>query len=179
MVFGILLCPLWWSRRMEYKDSASLASTFKAWLKCTWNFELASGITGLAVPGRSGSWVGLGLVRLKGGAWLRNTVDRQRCTVSFIAFSCESYGKKRGQFLHVVPIVLSLIWFSPSFQPALISPTNTYQFSNVNFLTSKFHSDTLTVYGTLSLFLGATVSHDIFWTPKFRDICYLMWFQLW
>lgn len=128
---------------MKYKDSALLAYTFKAWLRCTWNFELASGIMGPSVPGRIGSWVGFDLVRLKGGGWLRNTVDRQRCTVSFIAFSCESYRKKRDGNVYVW-FQLFFIWFDlPVLLAYTHSPHKNLPVFKLNCLTSKLHSDTL------------------------------------
>lgn len=105
---------------------------FKAWIKCTSPSVTASGILGSTVLDRIDIWVGLTLNRLKAGGWSRNTVDRQSCMVSFIAFSCASCKKRKSH--HNVSLWLwpPFIWLDSPCPPNLHSfPTQMrYKFSN-------------------------------------------------
>lgn len=62
-------------------------------------FVLVSGILEAIVLGACNIWVGFDGKRLKGGGWSRKTDDKQSCTVSFIAFICDSW--KRGEDWHL------------------------------------------------------------------------------
>lgn len=83
----------WWSCTMNYKNSILLDFTLKI-IKCTLLFVFVSGILVSIVLGGIGIWVGFDLIRLNGDGWSLKTVDRQSFTVSFIAFSCDSYEKR-------------------------------------------------------------------------------------
>lgn len=66
-------------------------------------------------------WVRYGLKGFKwGGCWSRKTVERQSCTVSFIAFSCDSYKNKRDHSFYMW-FWSSFTWLDSPFPPSLYS----------------------------------------------------------